>query len=175
MGTQQKGSATEPVEPLPEHYDTVKAIFTNYLYEKGHRKTPERFSILKMIYSSEGHFDIETLYIRMKNNKYRVSRATLYNTIMLLLDCKLVTKHQFGSHSAQFEKSFKFQQHDHVVCTTCGRLREFCDPRIQEIQEDVAKAFGIEIRQHSLVFYAGCNRMCENPEHNSEKSTEKQP
>jgi Fur family ferric uptake transcriptional regulator len=141
---------------VPDQNENVRRIFSEYLAQHGHRKTPERFAILNEVYAHDGHFDIERLYGRMKTKKYRVSRATLYNTMDLLVDCELVRKHRFVGQQAQFEKAHAYRQHDHLICTACGKVQEFCDPRIQQIRATVAEVMQFQVQHHALHIHGIC-------------------
>ncbi|MEY3593031.1 MAG: hypothetical protein RL041_3 [Bacteroidota bacterium] len=132
----------------------VRERFTGYLELHQHRKTPERYAILDEIYSSKVHFDVDELFLKMKTRNYHVSRATVYNTLDLLVESGLVKRHQFGQNTSHYEQAFGYKQHDHLICNKCKRVFEFCDPRVQQITSTMGGLLKFEVSSHSLHLYA---------------------
>lgn len=136
--------------------ETVKKVFSEYLTANGHRKTPERFAILDAIYSVEGHFTVDMLQEMMEEGNFRVSRATLYNTILLLMDAQLVVRHQFGN-SSQYEKLYNSGMHLHLFCTQCGKITEIHDVNLQNVISGT-KFPRFNASHFSLYVYGLCSR-----------------
>ena len=93
----------------------------------------------------------------MIKKKYRVSRATIYNTLDLLVSLELVSRHVFKENIAKYEKSFGFRQHDHIILDN-EEIIEFCDPRIQSIKNTLEEMFDVKIKNHSLYFFGEKNK-----------------
>jgi Fur family ferric uptake transcriptional regulator len=130
--------------------------FTEYLTANKCRKTPERFAILELIYTEQRHFDMDMLYQAMTDRNFRVSRATLYNTMQLLLECNLVLKHQFGKNLSFYERAYNNDFHHHLICTACNKVQEYKDAELKTIIQN-KKIKGFVPAHYSLYIYGLCN------------------
>jgi Fur family ferric uptake transcriptional regulator len=133
---------------------TPSEMLNKYLTANKMRKTPERFMILEEIYKTEGHFDIEWLYKQILSKGYNVSKATIYNTMEVLTASGLVVRHDFDTARASYEKNGT--NHNHIVCIMCGKVAEFEDIDIPEIEDKAAEVSNYEIFSHRVYLYGLC-------------------
>ena len=135
--------------------ESAEQIFTDYLKENRCRRTPERYAILEAVYSMDGSFEIEELLGHLEENmKFRVSRATVYNTMSLLINANLVVHHQFGTVS-KYEKCLGTKK-SHMVCTKCGKVTEFENTDLTETITANIKKF--HLTHYSLYLYGLCSK-----------------
>ena len=134
--------------------NTAKLIFTEYLKENKCRQTPERFAILEAIYSINGNFEIVDLLKKLEEEKFRVSKATVYNTITLLINANLVIHHSFGN-SSKYEKCFGNEK-SHLICTNCGKVTEVNNIIVKDTITANIKKF--HLTHYSLYLYGLCNK-----------------
>ena len=115
----------------------VERLLDNYLEKNNHRKTPERYTILRAIYSINGHFTLDDLKARLAQEMdFPVSRATLYNTLNLFMSLRLVVRHRFQG-STKYEACYDNQSHCHQICTMCGKVTEVKSPEIKAAVENM--------------------------------------
>jgi Fur family transcriptional regulator, ferric uptake regulator len=131
-------------------------IFRHFLKGEKNRITPERFEVMDSALDYDGHFGADELYILMKNNHSRVSRATVYKTLELLVQCDLLSKRNFGDNVGRYESNYKRQSHDHLICVDCGRIVEFVDTQIKKLPSQISDKLGFNFESYSFNIFARC-------------------
>ena len=135
----------------------MQDMFTMYLAEKKLRKTEERSVILECICSFPGHFDMCMLHQKLEGMNFHVSRATLYNTLDVLVDSGLIIRHQLMSQSMQYELRILAETHSHLICTKCGAIRELKDATLKK-DVDNLKISRFSPEYHALYIYGVCSK-----------------
>jgi Fur family transcriptional regulator, ferric uptake regulator len=119
--------------------DNVKERFSKFLKSQGHRITNERLLVLESLCSDESHIDAENLFIKMRGKGLKVSRATVYNTLQLLLQSNMIKRSHFGETHLHYEPALSEKQHHHILCSKCGKVEEFSSEILNKIQVDICE------------------------------------
>ena len=143
---------------VPKPGMSPREKFSQYLAERNLRRTPERFALLDKAITLKGHFGADVLYDLMEVSGYHVSRATIYSTLDLLVDCGLLTRHLFGSRKTSFEVALG--SHYHLVCTACGKIREIEEEQLTYLER--MDLDGFQPTYCSTNVYGVCKE-CSNP------------
>ncbi len=138
--------------------DGVKSQFVKYLKSKGLLLTRQRAKVLEEVTRTRGHFGAEDLCLRLCAGDKRVSRATVYRALDLLVGAGVVEKLRLGEDQYRFEISKAGAHHDHLICVRCGEVIEFFSEKIEGLQDEICKDMSFTPGGHSLVIYGLCLR-----------------
>jgi len=130
--------------------------FETYLRSKKLKLTGERMDILAAIFLKDTHFDAEALHSELKHQGRDISRATVYRTLDLLVQCGLVRKSSLGSSHANYEAAREDEHHDHLICLNCNKVIEFYRPDLERLQEEICQEQGFKPLHHSLQIFGLC-------------------
>ncbi len=163
--------AAENQAPADEQFIKEKeAQFLEFIQTKGLKTTRQRSTIVQVFFRMHGHVSVEELLREVKRVNPRIGYATVYRTLHLLVESGLVEERRFGDGLARYEGRSEVEHHDHMICLECGKIREFSNPRLLEIQQRLAEENGFKIFRHRLELYG----VCEDPSDCAHTKTEQQ-
>ncbi|MGB8992438.1 MAG: transcriptional repressor [Desulfobaccales bacterium] len=131
-------------------------VFREYIRQRGLRRTPEREEILREIFEIHGHFDVDELHLRLRNQGTKVSKASIYRVLPLLIDCGLVREVDFSDGHWHYEHIYGHAHHCHLRCLRCGEILEFEEPTLNRLEEQLAREYGYRIKGHQLQVHGYC-------------------
>ncbi len=136
--------------------DHFRSMLDAYMAKKGLRSTDQRKLIVETFFRAENHVSIEELLAQVRSQDPKVGYATVYRTLKLLAECGVANERRFGDGLTRYELADDATHHDHLICVECGDITEFEEPKIEELQERVAKKYGFALRSHKHELYGIC-------------------
>ena len=140
----------------PAELEHFRVMLQSYMDRKGLRSTDQRRLIVETFFHADNHVSIEELLAQVRAKDPRVGYATVYRTLKLLTECGVANERRFGDGLTRYELADETSHHDHLICVECGDITEFEEPRIEELQEKVAKKYGFALRSHKHELYGLC-------------------
>lgn len=133
-------------------------IFRNFLGGKGLKLTKERTAVLSEVYSFHGHFEPEYLYSRIKGAGSKASRASVYRTLSLLVECGLVKRVTRTDKGNIYEHTYGHSHHDHMICDICGEIIEFFSEKLEKLQDEICEKNSFIGSSHALEIRGRCKK-----------------
>jgi Fur family ferric uptake transcriptional regulator len=131
-------------------------VFREYIQANGLRRTPARERILAEIFTIHHHFDVDELYLQLRRQGVKVSKASIYRALPLFIDCGLVREVDFRDGHWHYEHIYGHAPHNHLLCLGCGEVREFQDPALHDLEQHLARQYGYLIKGHQLQVMGYC-------------------
>jgi Fur family ferric uptake transcriptional regulator len=147
------GQQVEHKDADLEHF---RALLTAYMAKKGLRSTDQRRLIVETFFHARNHVSIDDLLALVRAQDPKVGYATVYRTLKLLAECGVAYERRFGDGLTRYELADDTTHHDHLICLECGDITEFEEPRIEQIQDEIAHRYGFELKTHKHEMYGIC-------------------
>lgn len=164
-----KGAATIASEPPesdesghlahksgPQNVQRLREQLDSYMAEQGLRSTGQRRLIVERFFGVTGHVTIDELLEQVRKEDSGIGYATVYRTMKMLSAGGIANEHKFTDGMTRYELADEEVHHDHLICMQCGRIQEFEEPLIEELQERVAKQYKFRIVEHKHELYGVC-------------------
>ena len=130
--------------------------FRDALRRRGLKYTPQRVAVFKEIIKDKQHRECEVIYLALRQKGSHVSRATIYRTMDILVKNDFVRKMEIGDGRARYESKVDSPHHDHLVCTSCGKIMEFVDQDVEDLQNKIAKRYHFKLQRHIHHLFGIC-------------------
>jgi len=136
-----------------------REIFRKYLERRGLKLTAERLAVFDELFARHEHLEADELLVRLRAHHKKISRATIYRTLDLLVDSGIVGRVRIREEGYRYERMRAGDHHDHLICNECGRVIEFREPRIESLQDEICERYGFVLLSHSHQLRGIC-RQC---------------